>query len=499
MIIRRVALTILLAGILSGAVLVGVVSAQQTPPTQQAPPTQQSAPGGSRTPLPTDRRTSVPQSNPSLTDAERYLALLDCYKPTKPLGFDPHCEATVALTNFISRLDQFGPTNPFPSCDLGMVGAINDINLKVNTAIEYHKFSDRIFDDPRFDQRKIDPRDKSRWMTENDLAIYRIVEILMPYSARPGSSSFGFTPVLYHRDVVRHAADVLELNNKLSAWGLDVAFLTTARGYAIYQFVINCVSAQDLRQTTAAMAARAYAVRTAAESESFFSQEILNLNNDRVPRPALRRWLVENDLIEGGGRKGGGFPRQIYLGSSHGFEYYSRRLSPEFECSRGLVRNFYGTLREVRERIGNLDVITKFEPVGVESQCEYEINQDRRPAINTLLTLRTLPYVPLGGGVKDDYEQLLKGIADAITGHIRNIIDQKDFEACELGLLLNQEERCKQLAASFGRQRQATIASDLSEEKKQIVAELTALQSMALVIRNILSIRPRPEQLRYRR
>jgi hypothetical protein len=336
-------------------------------------------------------------------------------------------------------------------------------------------------------------------MTENDLAIYRIVEILMPYSARPGSSSFGFTPVLYHRDVVRHAADVLELNNKLSAWGLDVAFLTTARGYAIYQFVINCVSAQDLRQTTAAMAARAYAVRTAAESESFFSQEILNLNNDRVPRPALRRWLVENDLIEGGGRKGGGFPRQIYLGSSHGFEYYSRRLSPEFECSRGLVRNFYGTLREVRERIGNLDVITKFEPVGVESQCEYEINQDRRPAINTLLTLRTLPYVPLGGGVKDDYEQLLKGIADAITGHIRNIIDQKDFEACELGLLLNQEERCKQLAASFGRQRQATIASDLSEEKKQIVAELTALQSMALVIRNILSIRPRPEQLRYRR
>ena len=130
MIIRPTALTILLAGILAGAIVVGVASAQQTPPTQQTGPAQQTVPGGSRTPLITDRRTSVPQSNPSLTDAERYLSLLDCYKPTKPAGFDPHCEATVALANFISRLDQFGPSNPFPSCDLGMVSAINDINLK---------------------------------------------------------------------------------------------------------------------------------------------------------------------------------------------------------------------------------------------------------------------------------------------------------------------------------------------------------------------------------
>lgn len=496
MIIRRIALTVLLAGILASAILVDLVTAQQPPPNQQSRPNQQSAPGGSRTPLATDRRTNVPQTNPSLTDAERYLSLLECYKPNKPLTFDPHCEATVALTNFISRLDHFGPSNPFPTCDLSMVGEINDINLKVNTAIDFHKFSDRIFYDSRFDQRKINPRDKSRWMTENDLAIYRIVEILMPYSVRSGLSNFGFTPVLYHRDIIRHAAEVLELNNRLSAWGLDVAFLTTARGYAVYQFVVNCVSPQEHRVTGAAMAARAYAVRTAAESESFFSQEILNLNNDRVPRPALRRWLVENDLIEGGGRKGGGFPRQIYLGSTHGFEYYSRRLAPEFECPRGQVRNFYGNLREVRERAGNLDVITKFEPLGVESHCEYEINQDRRPAINTLLTLRTLPFVPLGGGERADYEQLLKGIADAITGHIQNIINQKDYEACELGLLLNQEERCKQLAGLFGRQRQASLAADLSEEKKQIVEELIGLQKMALVTRNILSIRPRPEQLR---
>jgi hypothetical protein len=512
MIIRRIALTIGLASVFASANLVGPVRAQQQPPPP--PQQQQAAPGGtnaqgttpSRNPPITDQRVKVPSSNPTFTESERYLILLDCYKPTapsiptKPSILDPHCEATVALLNFIDRLGPFagpfGTSNPIPNCDPGMIGAINDINLKVNTAIEFHKYSDKIFDDRRYDQRKISPRDKSKGTTDNDIKIKLITDILAPYIVRYGSQRSDSAPLIYYRDLVRYAGDVLNINNDLSVWGVDVGFLTAARGYAIYQFVFNCVRTHDARVTAALMAARAHAVRTAAESESWFSQEIENIQGERSPRPALRRWLVENGLLDGGTRMGGGFPRQIYLGSSHGFEYWTFEPTPGQSCPRGQVRNFYGKLKAIYEKIGNLNVITKFESDGdVIEECEYEINQNGWPAINALLTNATRAYVPKGGGQKADYEQMLKGIAGAITGHIARVTDEMELERCELGLN-KDEEKCKKLAAELGRQREVIITQDISEEKKQIVAELIALQRMAFVIRNILSPRPRHEDLR---
>jgi hypothetical protein len=458
--IRRIALTFFLACIAASAIIVGVVHAQPTPSTPAPPPL--TGPTGppltGRPPLPTPIG-------------------LECLKNDLAAILDPYCEATLALITFIGRLAPTSTSISSPNCDSDMISRIADMNLKVNTAIDMHKYSDRILDR----LRRISHKDKSAYSTRSDINIRYIIDILTRYFSRDGKYNSGSSPIIHHRELVVLASEVLDLGYKLSDWGVDAGFLTAARGYSIYQFVLNCIRRHDANP----MGARAYSVRIAAESESYFA--VVGERFRGVgPRPALHRLEVERLMIDGvpGTGYGGGFPKKIYLGSNHYFraDYFSG--VPDIrQCPDGEIRNFYGEIE------GRFDDVPAFKPKGpIIFECAGVINAKRYESINALLTQRLLLLGPDGSKSRVDYGLMLDNIVNGINSHIARIKREKDREDCDL----KADPKCEKLITGTAEERRdqrldrADELDDVAQRERRH-AEFVALRTFSATIRNSLS------------
>ncbi len=380
-----------------------------------------------------------------------------------------------------------------------MIRQLNDLNLKVSTAIELYKHSERVLANDTDYNRKISTAEKALLMRDNDVVLHHIAMILTSHFDRRSSSRHAFGPMIHYRDLTRQAEEALRLNIKLAEWGMDAGFLAAGRGYAIYHFVFNCIRSQDPHLIALQMSARAFAVRTAAESESYFSGRSLRLDRFRPPRPKLQQWEVEKQIIDGGRGYGGGFPEKIFLGSEHGFtrpRFGGQDLTTA-RCKEGEVRSYYGNLKRVGasapgvirlfELDGGPDIIN-----GVESDCQSEINAWGREAISLLLTNGFRGLFPQGGKDQRGYEIMLGGIVEAINGHITRITRDRDYEACvERG-----DANCALIIAGGTTEDQRSRAREAREERDEVAErarrgeEYKALREYAEAIRNALSSEP---------
>jgi hypothetical protein len=487
MTIRRIALTVCLTSVAASAILVGLVSAQQTPPTQQKSPTQQTGPA----------QQVAPGGEQRPSGGE-----LDCEQPGTPQAMlRPFCEATTVLIRFIRTLHPFNTSNIPPSCNPNQIALMNEVNLKVNAAINYHKVSDKVFDDPnpQLRIRSISNLQKAEWTTENDIKLRIINEILNPYAAKRSGPTSQSTPLIYQRELIRYAEEILDLNNKLSGWGHDARFLTAARGYAIYQFIFDCVKIHDVHRLGTLMAARAHAVRRVAESESFFSEEVSKSETAKKETPREWQFKIVTQLLRGSVRIGTGFPdyyRQIYLGSGHSYSLWETRPGFSEGCPAGEVRNFYGKFRQLPDSTPPGEYM-KFEiddshgQGGVLSDCEPEINSRNYPAINIMLTPLFKPYVPGGGEETPSYRNRLAGIRDAINGYIMLITDQKRLEQCLLDLKpFDPGVDCKRLAANYNMQIAEDYAELILKETRDTITEFRAMGKQSNLLRDVLSPPP---------
>ncbi len=277
-------------------------------------------------------------------EAQRIIGTLDTWK-TSPVPISAHYEATIALLNFFALLTPFETENSIRRASfLDMIKRLSDINLKVNTALEIRKHSDQLI------KRTLSTTVKSDKTTQSDIRINKIIEILTPYFSGEGPYSHEHSR-LHHRVLTQLAREVLDLNFELAQWGHD-SFYTAARGYAVYQFVTDCVRQYSFSPSTA----RAYALREAAESQSYFGIKVAELDAARNPRglrpgPQAERYEVERKLIDG--TYGAGFPKEIYLGTELPDLNAGGRILPrerreaaarEIGCPVGQVANYYGRL-----------------------------------------------------------------------------------------------------------------------------------------------------------
>jgi len=395
-------------------------------------------------------------------EVQRIVATLDPWK-TSPAPVNAHYEATIALINFFARLGPFETSNSIPRADfLDMISRIGDINLKVNTVLETRKLSDQTI------RRTLSAMVKSDKTTQSDIRINKITEVLNPYFLGQGFYSYEHSR-LHHGSLTQLAREVLDLNYDLSQWGPD-AFYTSARGYAIYQFVTNCVRQNLFSPNTA----RAYALKVAAESHSYFGIKTAELNVAQVdptrlrPRPAAARFEVEQKLIDGG--YGAGFPRDIYLGtdvpnfdqpgrSSRGER--NRESIREIGCPAGQVANYYGRL------VGDFEKSFTLAPANpIDKVCATEINDKNLPAINGLMMNRFKDFAPKGFQNADAYRNMLEDIKNTLNQHIRNIT------------------RARQNEENANRD---PTAQEAEIEKRELLFEFRGIHDMAWGIREILS------------
>jgi hypothetical protein len=483
---RRTAPILLLAGILASANLVSLARAEPATPGRTAGPSV-------RTNIPpcsgnTDNRTVT-----NLTD------VLSCIAPYSdaPTSTKYHYQATLELINFIDRIDRCTPSHPISSSELlDMLTKIKDINEKVNTALGTPKDSDYWVldrDDPpsvllRYKNRIISPAVKSKKMSESDLAVKQIIAILSPYLARQGLNVSESGPV-YGPNLHHLAEIVLNLGNDLFEWGMD-AYLAPARGYAIYQFVHNCA----VSRRASLKIARTYAVRTAAQSEQYFSMQIEKLASLRPPRPKLRRWENDKLLIEGGIGAGGGFPKDIYLGTNVPANTSFGR--PGSECARNdpnkSVENWYGKLKYDDKIWASWPAppLTGFSLDSVRSDCAANINTLNLGAINTLMTKRLEGLGPTADLDQTSAELRIQLISNAINNHISRITFEMLTEKC----LLEPTSPCPALPSGDSASAE-NIVRQIRSEIPIVTAEFNALGATARAIRDILALRPQGEAL----
>jgi hypothetical protein len=392
-------------------------------------------------------------------EAQRIIATLDPWK-TSPVPISAHYEATIALLNFFALLTPFETENSIRRVSfLDMIKRIGDINLKVNTALEIRKHSDQLI------KRTLSTTVKSDKTTQSDIRINKIIEILNPYFSGEGLYSHEHSR-LHHRSLIQLAREVLDLNFELAQWGHD-SFYTAARGYAVYQFVTDCVRQYSFSPSTA----RAYALREAAESQSYFGIKVAELDAARNPRglrpgPLAERYEVERKLIDGA--YGAGFPREIYLGTELP-ELTGPRILPrerreaarDIGCPAGQVANYYGRLVGNSERGFQLDPEKAFEKV-----CATEINDRKAAGINGLLMNRFRDFSPRGYHSENDFRNMLQELNNTLNQHLRNLARLKQ----------NEENANRDPSAE-----EAEI------EKRELLIECRAMRDMALALREMLS------------
>lgn len=450
MITRRKALSLFPASLLAGTSLAGTLFAQPRGPGGSGGP---GGPGG-------PPRSSL-ANRELLSEAERILQVLEPWK-TSPAAINAHYEATVALIQFFDRLVPFSTSNSIPRADfLDMITRMGEINWKVNTVLQTRKRSDQILDA----ERKLGPAQKAEKMTDSDVRIYRIIDILRPYFLGQGWYRYEYSRQ-HHRNLMQTAYEVLNLGNDLSLWGMD-AFYTAARGYAVYQFVSDCIR----QHRFAPMTARAFALRVAADSHSYFGIRQAELTAAQAPgatkpRPANQRYEVEQKLIDGG--YGGGFPKDIYLGTDissadvlRRFPRTDRDRTQDNGCPAGQVANYYGRL------VGDFEKTFSVDPANpVEKICSTDINDRNSPSINGLMMNRFRDFSPKAFNSQEAYRNMLEDIKNTLNQHIRNITRAKQRE--------DAAERDPNV-------QEAEI------EKQDLLYEFRAMREMAWGIREILA------------
>jgi len=507
---RRSAAILFFLSVFTATIFVGLVHAQQPSPPQPAQPRQENAPLSAQE----ERLGPPPGGSPVFgpeyraEEIEGNLANLSSCEDRFALG--PHCEAVKALLEFIGRLGLSGASGPFPSCDPALIPLIAPLNLKVTTAIDFHKYSDGLLDEYRRNG-PLRPFQKSELTALNDEAIRAIVKILqqnfygrdLAFSDRP--------PLIHYEELARLAEQVLDYNFQLARWGVDAGFLTGARGYAVYQYVFNCIRPRDFRLIAEQMAARAYAVLLAANSQSYFSREAENLSKQRREHPLFWAWRTETDIIERG------FPTDIYLGSDLRVR---SRFAEELRCPiERPIRNFNGHLvrkpglRLLPERPEF--TFTAYElappPNDIEvTDCADKINSSGLPAINGLLISSLALLAPASGGSEEEFRGRLGRIAERITNLQRVLTARRWLEEClSPGPNPPPREACKALEES-GSQWISSSTSQLigpgpeivregTEQQRREAAEYRFMEQLSRYVRDSLSPRINFEEVRDRR
>jgi len=517
-IIRRTALILLLSGALASASLVGFVKAE-TP-----------APAPSATPLPTTPDIREERRGPPLTEkaqrpvgpAENRASELDaileslnqCGSPDPQLQLLPHCDAVKALLELVRGLGLASTSNPFPTCDPALIPLIGPMNLKVTTAIEFHKYSDSLLDNSPFrpNNRRLSPLRKSELTALSDHAIRRIVEILSQYFFTQGAYRSENAPVLFnYKELVVLAERVLNYNFELAQWGVDAGFLTGARGYVVYQYVFNCIRTQDPRLVAAQMSARAYAVWLAANSESYFNREAENLSKQRRSRPRYYRWLAVTNILEGGRGYGDGFPTGIYLGSNVRFrrEFFEEQAQAPApgECPRDApVRNVYGYLKKtpntpLLDKYPQLFPYTKYEPaedpIRGWRDCVATINSLGLPGLSGLVIPGMRNFEPTGGLNVSDHRERLRRIAELINSYLRIVTARSWLEECDSSPTPPPADACKDLAQAVPQfvGPEQVVAAEETQQQSQETAEYKILERYSRYVRDSLSPLPLFEDL----
>jgi hypothetical protein len=433
--------------------------------------------------------------------------------PEQTINYFSATDAVIRFIDNIDHIEYCSSARDSRGARLALIDEIRQLNEKVNAALATSKDSDYwVLDrsDPPsillpYKNRLISPAAKSKKMTETDVNIERIITILSEHKDR--YSSYGDNEISAHEGELYELSErVLNWGNDLSEWGMD-AFLTSARGYAIYQFVRNCTTSHHFSLNIA----RAYAARTAAESEQYFYAQVERLVKLDTAKPALRRWENDKILIEESvGRE---FPTEIYLGTNvvlpeparggvgegdrERIESEQRRDTPaqdatgprEGKCKEREkpFENWYGKLAYDPRIWENYPTPDKsgFSSVEVTSECEKQINSRNWGAISTLMTARLQDLGPTSDLTSKSAETRLGQIAKAINNHISSITFQKLTEEC----LINTEQPCPQSTEAIVFRRGENIVRQIWAERPIIVREFSALGAMSQAVKDILARR----------
>jgi len=461
---RRVLAIFLVASSLSAISLGEVVHSQPAAPTRTTPDA--------------SALCSAVSDDRKIKDLHDILSCISPYAEAPPQTIN-YWIATDELIRFIDRIDRvdycLGQRLHPREERLEWANRIRRINAAVNTALSTPKDADYWILDSfhpypillQYINRTISPADKSRSMTESDVKIDQITTILADYD-RYGTES----------KLLELTEDVLNSGNELFNWGMD-AFLTSARGYAIYQFVRNCVTGRDVSPSVV----RAYAARTAAESEQYFYAQFERLNTLSPPRPILHRWEDEKVLIEGGPGAGGGFPKEIYLGTN---------IPPMAVCADDkLFQNWYGTLKYNNSIWAEYPAPPgsgfSIDGDGVSTECEDRINFKNRGAISTLIAARLEALGPTSDLTNEIARNRLQLIVEAINGQISRLTFEKLSEEC----LVDSSKDCPRVPG--GAISGEGLIRQIRSERPVIMSEFRALGAMAQAIKAILARSPHHE------
>jgi hypothetical protein len=442
--------------------------------------------------------------------------------------------ATDALIRFIDRIDrsEYCPGGHDPrSVRPDLIEEIRHVNAAVNTALSTPKDTDYWVLDRRvpyqvflpYRNHLIHPEDRANFTTESAVKIDKVITFLAEH--RDWNGPYG------HDELFGLTEEILNLGNDLYWWGMDT-FLTSARGYAIYQLVRSCLPEHHFPSNTA----RAYAARTAAESEQYFYIQLERLGAARANRIAFQRWDTEKTII--GATDGSGFPREIYLGTnvtpreggvstapggasgpitSGPTSSSGSTTGPSTAAGTGgptgpspagpptpiapatgkckelgtPFENWYGKLAYDARIWDNYPRPDKsgFSPLeNPRSDCESKINPRGQGAINSLMTPALQGLGPTSGLDEASAEFTLRRIADAINNHISVLTFEKLTEEC----LTNTQVSCPQAPGAAFLTGAENMTRQIRGERPVIVSELSALGAMAQAMKDILARRSVP-------
>lgn len=407
-----------------------------------------------------------------------------------PRALEPHCEAVKALHEFIESLGLSSTSSPFPSCDPALIPKIDPMNLKVTAAIDFHKLSDGVLHGYGT-KGPLEPLDKSTLTQANDEAIRKIVRILQQYFYGHDASGSDYAPLIHYAELVRLAEQVLHHNFKLALWGVDARFLAGARGYAVYQYVFNCIRTRDFRLVAEQMSARAHAVWLAAVSQSYFGR--VGKNNQLLHRPDYWRWIAETQIIER-------FPPQIFLGSTVQNPGSDERCR---DISTPIIKNYYGFLTQKKgmRLIEGRDefTYTAYDPASPdieENSCQTAINSRNAQSANALVIPGLARWPVAGTKDRDDFHDMLLNISNAINTHEKIVTGLAGLAECTSSPSQPPRVACEALkqwilASGFPQLQRALeqqgSQQEETEQQNQIGYEFDLLEELSADVRDVLS------------